>query len=146
MELDAVSTVMVGLVILAVVTIQNRRILMQIQELLVRVNAQTTVIDSAITLLANIHGELQAAINANDPAAIQAVADTLQANTTRLADAVLANTDTAPGSDITPAPEPAPVDNTPPPADTSGDSLAETDAPPTADTAPTDPVETSPAS
>lgn len=62
-------------------------------QLLAAVAAQKTVADSTATLLARIHGELQAAINANDPAKLQALADAIQANTQELSDAVVANTD-----------------------------------------------------
>lgn len=94
-----IATIIVGAIILAVVTFQNRRLLMtatvNYDQLLAAVAAQKTVADSTVTLLARIHAELQAAINANDPAKIQALADALQANTQELSDAVVANTDPA---------------------------------------------------
>lgn len=107
---------------------------MNLDQLLAAVQAQKTVADSAVTLLARIHGELQAAINANDPAKIQAIADALGSNTQELSDAVVANTDAAaaapasgdvtldsqPGSTTTtPVADgaPAPVEPVTPPAD-----------------------------
>lgn len=92
-----IATIIVGAIILAVVTFQNRRLLMtatvNYDQLLAAVAAQKTVADSTATLLARIHGELQAAINANDPVKLQALADAIQANTQELSDAVVANTD-----------------------------------------------------
>lgn len=53
----------------------------------------TSVTQSAITLLGNLSEQLRAL--ANDPAAINALADTLDANSNALAAAVTANTPTA---------------------------------------------------
>ncbi len=100
------------LLIIAVTTHQHRRIIVNIQQLLDAVRAQKTVIDSAATLLARIHGELQGAINANNPAAIQAIADELAANTQELSAAVEAN----------PALEPEPVVEAQAPAADQGSS------------------------
>ena len=74
-----------------------------------KVTAEETVIDSVVTLLnglaamiADLKAQLAAAIAANDPAAIQAVADSLAALGTKvdadkqkLADAATANTPAA---------------------------------------------------
>ena len=69
---------------------------MTIQELRDSVAAQRTVIDSAVTLLKGLHDQLVAAIASSDPAAIQAVADDLKAQTTTLASAVTENTPVPP--------------------------------------------------
>lgn len=76
---------------------------MTIQELRDQVAAQRTVIDSAVTLLKGLHSQLDSAIAANDPAAIQAVADDLKTQTTTLASAVIENTPATP-----PPPAPTP--------------------------------------
>lgn len=60
------------------------------------VEAQTTVDSSVVTLLQGLSSQLAAAIAANDPAAIQAVLDGINANTKTLSDAVAANTPAAP--------------------------------------------------
>lgn len=52
--------------------------------------------DSAITLLQGLKAQLDAAIASGDPAAVQAVADNLGAETDKLAAAVAANTPSAP--------------------------------------------------
>jgi hypothetical protein len=67
------------------------------------VNSEKTVIDSAVTLLNNLTAMLQAAQNTGDPAKVQAVIDSITAQTQELAAAVQANTPAAP-----PAPTPAP--------------------------------------
>lgn len=58
------------------------------------VAAETSVDQSAITLLGNLSAMLTAA--KNDPAAIQAIADQITANQTALAAAVVANTPVTP--------------------------------------------------
>jgi hypothetical protein len=62
------------------------------------VAAETTVEQSVVTLLTTLSADLQAAIAAGDPAAIQAVADQITKNTTVLSNAVVANTPVATGS------------------------------------------------
>lgn len=57
---------------------------------------QSTVVDSAVTLLKGLKDALDAAIASGDPAAIQAVSDALHANTDSLAAAVEANTPAEP--------------------------------------------------
>jgi len=75
---------------------------MDIQDIRNRVAEQTAVITSAKTLLESLHQRLDEAIKAEDPAALQALADDIQANTTSLAAAVQENTPAAP----TPTPAP----------------------------------------
>ena len=60
------------------------------------VTAQTTVIDSAVTLLNGLSDQLAAAIASGDPAKVQAVKDSIDTNTAKLAAAVAANTPAAP--------------------------------------------------
>lgn len=62
------------------------------------VTAQTTVIGGAVTLMNGLKTKLDAAIAANaagDPTKLQALSDSLGANTKQLADAVAANTPAA---------------------------------------------------
>lgn len=64
-----------------------------IANLTTQVNNEITVEQSAITLIQGLAAQLIA--NANDPAAVQALADKIQASATSLAAAVSANTPTA---------------------------------------------------
>lgn len=59
---------------------------------------ETTVEQSAITLLQQLSQMLQAALAANDPAQVQAVVDQINANAQALSDAVAANTPAAPAT------------------------------------------------
>lgn len=68
---------------------------MTLDELKAKVDAQTTVIKSAETLLGQLAQMLRDA--ANDPAKVQAIADELDANTSELAASIQANTPAAPG-------------------------------------------------
>ena len=61
-----------------------------VDTLVAEVAAQTTVIGSAVTLLKDLHDRLVAA--GTDPAALAALATTIQSNTDALAAAVQANT------------------------------------------------------
>jgi uncharacterized coiled-coil protein SlyX len=63
-----------------------------IAELNTKVTEQSTVVGSTKLLLEQLAQMLKDAIAANDPAAIQAVADMITANTQALSDAVIANT------------------------------------------------------
>jgi len=64
--------------------------------ILAKVEANTTLVGSISQLLDNIHAELIAA--KNDPVAVQAIADKIQANNDAIVAAVTRNTD------VTPAP------------------------------------------
>lgn len=77
------------------VLFQLGRIEMTLAELKAKVDAETTVVQSAVTLLSSLAQSLKDAIAANDPAAIQAIADELDTNTASLAAAVAANTPAA---------------------------------------------------
>ena len=68
----------------------------ELADLQAKVAANTTVIESAITLIQGIKAALDAAIAANDPAALKALSDTLGAEDQKLADAVAANTPAPP--------------------------------------------------
>jgi hypothetical protein len=57
-----------------------------------RVEAQKTVTASVVTLLEDLRKQLQSAIQAGDPAAMQQIADDIAANTRALAEAVTAGT------------------------------------------------------
>jgi hypothetical protein len=67
-----------------------------LEDLTTEVQQNGDAVASAVTLLNGLTQQLQDAISANDPAAIQALADSLSANTQSLADAVIANTPAAP--------------------------------------------------
>lgn len=66
-----------------------------IQDLTSHIEAQTSVEDGVITLLQTISQQLKDAQASNDPAAIQAAIDQIDANTKKLSDAVVANTPAA---------------------------------------------------
>lgn len=66
-----------------------------ISDVQAKVTAEKTVVDSAVTLLGNLSQMLKDALAANDPAAVQAVIDAIDANTNELANAVTANTPAA---------------------------------------------------
>lgn len=97
------------------------------------VTAQSGTIDSAVTLLKAIHDELLAA--GTDQTALTNLAANIEANTSKLADAVAANPDPA----ATPPPPVPPVDAPPPAPPTDGTGVADTPPPaPPADTPPPD--------
>lgn len=77
----------------------------KVQDLVDRVNAQSTVVASVLTLLGDLKTQLEAA--KDDPAVLDAAIATLDANSAALADAVAANTAAA---NEPAAPEPAPGD------------------------------------
>lgn len=66
-----------------------------IAELQASVSRVTDAEDAVLALLAGIAQQLKDAIAANDPAAIQAVVNQLDANAAKLAEAVVANTPVA---------------------------------------------------
>ena len=63
-----------------------------VQDLIAKVAALKTVDDSVLALIQGIKAQLDAAIAANDPAALQQLSDSLDAETSRLQAAVTANT------------------------------------------------------
>jgi len=71
---------------------------MTIQEIRDQVAAQRTVITSATELLKSLHQKLLDAIATQDPAAVQALADDLKANTDALSQAVVENTPATPST------------------------------------------------
>ena len=85
----------------------EQRIMATLADIQAAVAAETTVENSVVALLQTLSADLQAAIAANDPAAMQTVVDTINANAATLAAAVTANTPAAP------APVPAPPAPTP---------------------------------
>ena len=68
----------------------------ELDNLTTQVAANGDVIDSAIVLIQGIKSALDAAIAANDPAALQSLSDALAAKDAELAAAVEANTPAAP--------------------------------------------------
>lgn len=64
----------------------------EMDDLKAAVTAQTSVVSSVTTLLADLKTRLDQAIADDDPAAIKAISDELSANSAALAAAVTANT------------------------------------------------------
>ncbi len=77
---------------------QGERIMAMLDDLQAQVAANGTVIQSVITLVQGLVVKLQAALDANDPAKVQAVIDQLKAQDQALAAAVAANTPTPPAA------------------------------------------------
>lgn len=71
----------------------ERKLMASLADLKAAVAEQTTVVQSAVTLLNGIHAKLEEALAQNDPAAIQEVLDDIKADTDALSSAVAANTD-----------------------------------------------------
>jgi hypothetical protein len=82
-------------------------VMADLSQLTAQVEANTTVVESAITLIGGLKSALDAA--GTDPVALKALSDSLAAEDTKLAAAIQANTPAAP-----PAPAPPPAE--PPPA------------------------------
>ena len=66
-----------------------------LQDITAAVAEEKTVEDSVVTLLQTLSADLKAALANNDPAAMQAIVDQINANATTLASAVTANTPAA---------------------------------------------------
>lgn len=81
------------------------RIMVTLADIQAAVAAETTVEQSVIALLGTLSTDLKNALAANDQTAIQAVIDSIDANSAALSAAVAANTPAAPPAT---APEPAP--------------------------------------
>lgn len=71
---------------------QNRKLMTILDTLTADVAAQKTIVASVVTLLAGIKVQLDAALAANDPAALKALSDQIEANSKALSDAVVAST------------------------------------------------------
>ena len=80
--------------VIALLKANQKDLLMTLDELKVQVTANTTVEQSAITLIQGLAAQIKA--SANHPAAIQALSDQLKASSDALAAAVAANTPAAP--------------------------------------------------
>ena len=97
-------------------------IMTTLADLKAAVDSETTVVASVVTLLDGIKQQLDAAISANDPEAIQAVADEITAHSKALSEAVVRNTPSVepipdPVPDPIPDPIPDPVPDPEPPVD-----------------------------
>lgn len=75
---------------------QGNTIMATLQDIQAAVAAEKTVEDSVLVLLSNIEQQLKDAIASNDPAAMQAVVDQINAQKQTMADAVAAGTPAAP--------------------------------------------------
>jgi hypothetical protein len=73
-------------------TRQGARTMTALTDLQAQVAANTTVTDSAVTLIQGLKASLDAAIASGDPAALTALSAQLGTETQKLADAVSANT------------------------------------------------------
>jgi len=94
---------------------RQEELLMDLNALASEVEQNGAAVDSAVALLSGLSQMLRD--QAGDPAAVQALADQIDANTQRLAAAVTANTPAAPAP-AEPAPgEPAPAPAEAPPAE-----------------------------
>ncbi len=82
--------------VLTIILTKENLIMATLQDLQAAVAAEQGVVQSAITLLGGLHDQLVAALAQNDPAAIQAVVDSINTQKQSLADAVAANP--APGA------------------------------------------------
>lgn len=96
------------------ITGQTEREMTALTDLQTRVASNTTVIESAETLLSGLAAQLEAAIaaqkNGDDGAALQALQAQLSTDDAGLAAAVVANTPAAPPAPApTPTPTPAPT-------------------------------------
>ena len=77
---------------------QGSEILATLDDESAAVSAEGDVVTSVVALLDGLSAQLAAAIAAADPAAIQAVVDSINAQKQQLADAVVANTPAAPAA------------------------------------------------
>lgn len=80
-----------------------------LDDLKAEVARSNTVAASAAALLAGLKSELDAAIASGDPAALQALSDSLKTEDDALVAAVTANTPVDPNAPGTTAPAPAPA-------------------------------------
>jgi lysozyme len=78
--------------VLAILQQQGVKIMATLADIQAAVAAEKTVEDSVLALLTSLEQQLKDAIAANDPAAMQAVVDDINAHKQAMADAVAANT------------------------------------------------------
>lgn len=78
--------------LLKIIIFKENLIMATLSDIAAAVSAETSVDNSIVTLLNSIVLELQAAQASNDPAAMDAVVASIEANTKILSDAVTANT------------------------------------------------------
>lgn len=74
---------------------QGETIMATLADVQAKVAAEGTVVDSAVVLLKGLKDQLDAAIASNDPAALQALSDSIGSQTDTLATAVATNTPAA---------------------------------------------------
>lgn len=86
------------LVLLTDITAEGRRIMATLSDISLAIQRQTTVEQSVVALLRQLSAQLHDAVEAEDPAAVQAVVDLIDHNTKVLSDAVFANTPLALGT------------------------------------------------
>jgi hypothetical protein len=79
--------------LLKLILAKLENVMAQLDDVITKVTALTTVTDGVVALLTDLKTKLDAAINAGaDPAKLQALSDALGQQTQRLADAVAVNT------------------------------------------------------
>jgi chromosome segregation ATPase len=88
------------LTVLAEVLRQEKIMAADLTQLEAQVKANTDAEASAVTLLTQLSDMLKSA--QNDPAKVQAIADSLKSSATALAAAIVANTPAAPGASASP--------------------------------------------
>lgn len=86
-------------------TLPKRKFSMDLQTILAKAQACTTVAESVESMLSDYAQRLRIAVSQNDQATMQAIANELDKNSAELSAAVTANT----GAGDPPAPAPAPV-------------------------------------
>jgi hypothetical protein len=94
--------------------LNTEKVMATLADITLAIQAQSTIEQGVVALLHQLSTQLQAAVDAEDPAAVQSVLDLLTANTKTLSDAVLANTPSAVGSATLATPVPTPISATPP--------------------------------
>lgn len=90
--------------VLKPLTQQVNQIMTVLADLQAKVAANTTVVQSAVTLIQGLKAQLDAAIASGDPAQLQALSDQLGTDDAALAAAITANTPAAPAAPAAPTP------------------------------------------
>lgn len=91
-----------------------------VDQLVATVKSESDVVTAAVNLLNALFKKLQDGISDGDIDQIKAVVDEAQADSKKLADAIVANTPAEPAPAPSPAPAPTPTDGSVPPPVDSG--------------------------
>src|SRR5438067_10462247 len=87
-----VITIFIICIYFSSLTTKIKTIMVTVDDLVKKVADQKTVEDSLVTLLGNINTQLKEALASGDQSKLQALSDSIDANTKELSDAVTANT------------------------------------------------------